>query len=135
MVVVTTIGILALLGMPGIRKATDRTEATATANDLRIFSEAVEFYSTSTGQYPETMTYTKMPNEISDYLPAVWKNGGYNWFYINSDPYVYVYVYNLKFTAEQAVRLDTMIDDGNIANGNVRMAVDGTGLIYLFAGH
>lgn len=134
MVVVTTIGILALLGMPGIRIAKERTEATTTASDLRIFSEAVEFFSTTAGTYPRDMTYTRMPPEVSDYLPAVWKNGGYNWFYSNSGRYIYIYVYNLKFTAEQAVRLDSIIDDGNIATGNVRMAYNGTGLIYLFAG-
>jgi prepilin-type N-terminal cleavage/methylation domain-containing protein len=132
MVVVTTIGILALLGIPGIRMAADRTEATATANDLRVFTEAVEFYSTAEGTYPASMTYTRMPNEISEYLPPLWKNGGYSWFYVNTTNFTYVYVYNLNFTPEQAVRLDSIIDDGNIATGDVRMAFNGSGLIYLF---
>ena len=99
MVVVTTIGILALLGIPGIRLATERTAATATASDIRVFTEAVEFYSTSQGHYPETMTYTSMPENIASYLPPVWKNGSYSWFYVHSESFTYVYVYNLKFTA------------------------------------
>ncbi|MGZ0655682.1 type II secretion system protein [Coraliomargarita sp. W4R53] len=132
MVVVTTIGILALLAMPGIRIAADRTEAAVTANDIRVFTEAIEFYSTAEGTYPEAMTYTRMPNEIASYLPIPWKNGSYSWFYVNTDNFTYVYVYNLKFTAEQAVRLDSIIDDGNIATGDVRMAYNGSGLIYLF---
>ena len=65
-------------------------------------------------------------------LPAIWKNGSYSWFYVSSDFYTYVYVYNLNFTAEQAVRLDSVIDDGNIATGNVRIAFNGSGLIFLF---
>jgi prepilin-type N-terminal cleavage/methylation domain-containing protein len=132
MVVVTTIGILALLSVPGVRGATDRTQATATANDLRVFSEAVEFYSTSEGSYPASMSYTIIPNGIKEYLPPAWQDGSYSWFYINTARYTYIYVYNLKFTAEQAVRLDSIIDDGNIATGNVRMAINGTGLLYLF---
>ena len=132
MVVVTTIGILALLATPGIRLAADRTQATATANDIRVFTEAIEFYSTSEGNYPEAMTYTRTPNEISSYLATPWKNGSYSWFYVNTDDLTYVYVYNLNFTAEQAVRLDSIIDDGNVATGVVRMAVNGSGLIYLF---
>jgi len=132
MVVVTTIGILALLGIPGIRMAADRTEAIATANDIRVFSEAVEFFSTAEGTYPSSMTYTRMPDEIASYLPPLWKNGSYSWFYVNTTNFVYVYVYNLNFTAEQAVRLDSIIDDGNIATGEVRMAFNGSGLIYLF---
>lgn len=132
MVVVTTIGILALLGIPAIRVATERTAATAAANDVRVFAEAVEFYSTSQGDYPATMTYTQMPDDIAAYLPPIWKNGTYSWFYVKSSDFTYVYVYNLKFTTEQAIRLDSIIDDSNIATGNVRMAFDGSGLIYLF---
>ena len=132
MVVVTTIGILALLGLPGIRMARDRTEATTTANDLRVFTEAIEFYSTAEGGYPQYMTYTSMPEEIAEYLPSVWKNGDHRWFYVNSPYYTYVYLYNLNFSAEQALRLDSVLDDGNIATGDVRVAYNGSGLIYLF---
>lgn len=132
MVVVTTIGILAMLGMPGIRMARERTQATATANDVRIFTEAIEFYSTAEGSYPDFMTYSSMPGDIADYLPPVWKNGAHSWFYVNSNSYTYVYLYNLNFTAEQAVRMDSILDDGNIATGNVRVAYNGSGLIYLF---
>ncbi len=132
MVVVTTIGILALLGIPGIRLAAERTEATAAAKDIRVFIEALEFFSTSEGNYPSTMTYTNMPLEISNYLPPLWKNGSYSWFYVNTSNFIYVYIYNLNFTTEQAVRLDSIIDDGNIATGDVRVAYNGSGLIYLF---
>lgn len=132
MVVVTTIGILALLGMPGIRMARDRTEATTTSNDLRVFTEAIEFYSTAQGKYPEFMTYQTMPQDIAEYLPKVWRDGSHSWFYVNSANYTYVYLYNLNFNAEQAVRLDSILDDGNIATGDVRVAFNGSGLIYLF---
>jgi len=132
MVVVTTIGILALLGMPGIRMARERTEATTTANDLRVFTEAIEFYSAAEGVFPGYLDYRSMPEEIAGYLPLVWKNGTHSWFYYDSQYYTYVYLYNLNFTAEQAVRLDSILDDGNIATGNVRIAYNGSGLIYLF---
>lgn len=132
MVVVTTIGILALLGMPGIRMARERTQATATANDVRVFTEAIEFYSTAEGSYPDFMSYTDMPEDIAEYLPPVWKNGAHSWFYYHDRNYTYVYLYNLNFTAEQAVRLDSILDDGNIATGSVRVAYNGSGLIYLF---
>lgn len=79
------------------------------------------------------MTYSRVPEEIAPYLPDAWLDGDYSWFYINSSRYVYIYVYNLDFTAEQAVQLDQMIDDGNIGHGKVRVAVSGTGLIYLFS--
>ena len=131
MVVIGIVGILALLSMPTIRTAADRAEATVTANDLKKFGQAVEFYSTESGNYPATMTYSRMPEVVADYLPKAWLNGNYSWFYINSSRYTYIYVYNLGFTPEQAVQLDKIIDDGNIGDGKVRIAVSGTGLIYL----
>lgn len=131
MVVVTIIGILSLLSMPSIRQATNRAEATVTANDLKKFGEAVEVYTTESGSYPTNMTYSRIPELVAQYLPKAWINGDYSWFYINSSRYTYIYVYNLNFTAEQALQLDQMIDDGNIGDGKVRVAVGGTGLIYL----
>ncbi len=133
MVVTTVIGIIALMGIPSVRTATDRAEATVTANDLRKFGDAVELYSTESGGYPTTMTYSRIPEAIADYLPQAWVNGSYSWFYMNSSNYTYIYVYNLKFTAEQALQLDQMIDDGNIGNGKIRVAINGTGLIYLLS--
>jgi hypothetical protein len=78
------------------------------------------------------MSYTDMPGNIEEYLPAVWKNGTLNWFYVNSTSFTYVYLYNLDFSAEQALLVDSVLDDGNIATGDVRMAFNGSGLIYLF---
>jgi prepilin-type N-terminal cleavage/methylation domain-containing protein len=132
MVVVTTIGILALLSIPGIRVAAERTEATATANDIRVFTQAIEFYSSTESDYPASMKYNQMPDKIASYLPAQWKNGSYSWYYVNTESFIYIYVYNLDFTTEQTVLVDSIIDDGNLATGNVRRAYQGGGIFYLF---
>lgn len=132
MVVVTTIGILAMLAIPGIVSASERTKATAMANDIRVFVDAVEFFSAAKGDYPKAMTYTKIPEDIASYLPSTWINGKHSWQYVNTGNFAYVYVYDLNFTAEQTVRLDKIIDDGNIATGDVRTAVNNSGLVYFF---
>jgi prepilin-type N-terminal cleavage/methylation domain-containing protein len=132
MVVTTVIGILALLAVPGVTAAAQRAEATAAANDIRVFTNAIEFYSTSEGGYPPQMTYREMPESIGGYLPGTWTDGTYNWFYVNTSDYIYVYVYNLGFTPEQAVHIDSIIDDGNIGSGSIRMAFNGSGLIHIF---
>jgi len=132
MVVTTVIGILALLAVPGVTTAAQRAEATAAANDIRVFTNAIEFYSTSEGGYPSQMTYREMPESIEGYLPSTWTDGTYNWFYVNTSDYIYVYVYNLGFTPEQAVHIDSIIDDGNIGSGSIRMAFNGSGLIHIF---
>lgn len=132
MVVTTVIGLLALLAVPGVLAAAQRAEATAAANDIRVFTNAIEFYSTAEGGYPPQMTYREMPESIEGYLPGTWKDGTYNWFYVNTSDYIYLYVYNLGFTPEQAVRIDSIIDDGNIGSGRIRMAFNGSGLMHIF---
>ena len=44
-------------------------------------------------------------------------------FYVHDTQFTYLYVYGLQFTTEQAVTLDATIDDGNIATGDVRIAI------------
>jgi peptide methionine sulfoxide reductase msrA/msrB len=51
MVVITVIGMLAMLAIPGVVAAARRAEATATANDIRVFTNAIEFYNTAEGTY------------------------------------------------------------------------------------
>ncbi|MFP4204136.1 MAG: type II secretion system protein [Opitutales bacterium] len=132
MVVVTIIGMTAMLGVPQVQRAAERTRATTAASDLRKFTDAIEFYSTANGEYPGDMTHESIPEDIASYLPQSWESGAYSWFYQNSDDFTYVYVYGLDFSTEQALHLDSTIDDGNIATGDVRIALNGTGLIYLF---
>jgi prepilin-type N-terminal cleavage/methylation domain-containing protein len=132
MIAASIISILGMLGTPAIRTAANQTEAAATANDLRIFTESIEFYSSASGGYPETMIDSQMPAEIASYLPSAWTDGVYRWIYINSENLTYAYFYNLGLTTEQLVRIDAIIDDGNIATGDIRMALNGTGLFFIF---
>jgi prepilin-type N-terminal cleavage/methylation domain-containing protein len=132
MVVITVIGILAMLASPRVMAAARRAEATTTANDIRVFTNAIEFYSTSEGAYPGIMSYSWMPESIEGYLPHSWTDGTYSWFYANNGTLTYILVYNLDFTPEQSIRLDSIIDDGNIATGKMIIGPGGTGLLYAF---
>lgn len=135
MVVVTIIGILALLGVPGVVAAAHRAEATVTANDIRVFLNAIEFYSTAEGTYPTRMDHRQMPKSIGGYLPSSWTKGTYGWQYVNTNGTIFIYFYNLHFTIDQMMRLDSIIDDGNIGTGQTRIAESGTGLTHLFQGN
>ncbi len=135
MVVVTLLGILAMLGIPEFRKSTDRAEAIATANDIGKFVQAVELYGTSEGNYPTNMNYITMPDEVRGFMPAKLQNGHYDWRYINLGNFVYVIVRDLELTAEQAISIDKTIDDGNVTRGNLWFFNYGTALVYFFAIH
>ena len=132
MVVVSVIGILALLAVPSVMTAAHRAKATITANDIRVFTNAIEYYSAAQGTYPAQMSDTSLPESIDGYLPSIWTDGTYSWSYQNSENFTYFYVYNLDFTPEQAQRLDSIVDDGNIGTGKVVIGMGGSGLMYLF---
>lgn len=130
MVVVSVIGIIASLAMPGISQVRNRAQATVAANDLQKFAQALQLYSMQTGSYPLSLSVQDIPEQVASQLPSVWRDGAYNWMYINSDLYTCLLVFGLRFNTEQAVRLDRIIDDGNIAMGKVIIAPNGNGLVY-----
>lgn len=131
MVVVTTIGLLALIGTPSAKQAANQAKATALANDLRLFVHAIELYTTATGNYPSAMTTAQIPEAVSDYLPSAWRSDAYQWHYQNNENLIFLAINDLHFTPEQVMRLDRIIDDGNIATGAVRILPPGSSIAYL----
>ncbi|CAA6680198.1 MULTISPECIES: prepilin-type N-terminal cleavage/methylation domain-containing protein [unclassified Lentimonas] len=132
LVVVSVISILALLAVPEVMTAAHRAKTTVTANDIRVITKAIEYYSTAKGAYPARMSINSLPEPIKGYLPKIWTDGTYSWSYRNSDKFTYFYVYNLDFTPEQALHLDSIVDDGNIGTGKMVIGMGGSGLMYLF---
>ncbi|MEM8866989.1 MAG: type II secretion system protein [Verrucomicrobiota bacterium] len=130
-VVVTVISTIAALGVPRFAQVKNRTEATTIANDLRIFTQAVELYNIMQGSFPRFLSLDSIPEDINEMLPNIWKDGSYNWHYYSSTAYTYIYIYNLQFSAEQGLIFDETVDDGNITKGKVRITYDG-GFVYLF---
>jgi len=121
MIAASIISLLGMLATPGIRAAADRTEAAATANDLRIFMQSIEFYSNVSGAYPSDMERLDMPEEIVSYLPAAWTEGVYLWDYINTEAFIFTEFPNLDLSTEQIILIDSMLDDGNPASGVMRL--------------
>lgn len=132
MVVVGIIGLLAVIAVPKFRVIKDRASATTTANDLRIFTEAIRLYNLETGKYPDLITYTQIPDEIDGHISAAWKDGRYHWTYLNSENLVVIIIENLEFDPIQAITVDQIIDDGNIATGSLQIGLFGQGLYYFF---
>lgn len=126
------IGVLSFLAMPSISKATQIAEATAMANNVRVLKDTIEFYGVSTGNYPATMNYTTVPPDVGEYLPNTFRNGDYEWYYFNMSGFHALYFINLGFTAEQGFKVDSTLDDSNIASGNIRILNGGDWIVYIF---
>lgn len=128
MIAVTLIAILALLSLPAFKRAQMVTKASTFANDIRQFSSAVETYTTVYGSYPKDSTPGNADPKLVEYLPLDFMDkgtpiGGQWDVDINGAAGVVaaVGVGNLSNPdIELIVRVDFVIDDGNIVTGNFR---------------
>lgn len=143
MIVVSIIGLLAVLAVPAAMKQRMHTRNTAFLNDLRVLSASFEQYAIECGDYPPDAGPGIVPAGFSPYLPARFDwdedtNIGGSWDWDRaSDPgdtvfgvYAGLSVVGPKRTALQMADIDAKIDDGNIDSGRF-LRRDG-GYIYVF---
>lgn len=131
-VVTMIIGLLTVLAIPRFELIRNSANATVTANDIRQFREAIEVYSTEQGGYPNDMSHTDIPSTLTNQLPRPWVNGNYSWTYQKTNQLTYLNVEVQNLTAEQALKVDDILDDGSIVAGDLRIANQGRGLNYYF---
>ncbi len=132
-VVVVIIGLLAALGIPGYRKVTLKSRATATVNDFRVFSAALNTASLQNsgwppGGYGPGVIPPAMTNAFAVTFTAPTPIGGkYEWI---SDS---TYKAAIGITTDGSDKLtddveliemiDRMMDDGDTSTGNVQISV------------
>ncbi len=136
MITVAIIGLLAAIAIPSFQRARLNSQATAIANNLRVFSGAFEQYVMQTGSYPPPdWTQGSYPVGMEDnWLSPGWVQsspiGGYYVFHNASgtSPLVLLAENNIDVTI--MTKVDTILDDGNLSTGSVRG--DGSSLDYYF---
>ena len=139
MIVVTIIGLLAVMAIPAVWKARRRSQNTAFVNDLRILSGSVfEEYAIFKGDYPPEAAPGVVPAGIDEYLnPRVdWAEGppiGGLWDWDRAPTrdqplhgcYAGLSVHLPSRTSSQMRDIDARIDDGNLNTGNFRRKFNG----------
>ena len=136
MVVVTIIGSLGSISLPGVKKAADSARASAVANDLRVLASAMSAIAQQTGRYPDNSSRGTMPPTAAGHTKSIsWTvkspiGGYYNWEPAQS-------ALGLTFKAAIGINssggqnvsrdralllaIDRRIDDGNLSTGNFRL--------------
>ena len=139
MIVVTIIGILALIAIPQIMKARLRSQNVAFVNDLRLVTGQVfSFYALDKGVFPPDAAPGVEPNGIHDLLPKRfdWSEpsaiGGYwdwdrapNHAHKIHGCYAGVSIYKPGRTELEMANIDKIVDDGNLLSGVFRKRTDG----------
>ena len=144
MVVVVIIGLLAAASIPVYRLITLRSKAAGVVNDLRTFSTVFITYSLQNGRYPADGDPQVVPPQVAGQLPGN---------FIQKTPIGGVYKWNFDIPAdgiaakaaliiqadtgnpiiddlEQLERIDQLIDDGNLATGNLQLGSTNS-LVYI----
>ena len=131
MIVVAIIGILAAVGMGVYRDFVLRSRLTETAAQLGQFARAFEAWQRVHGRYPNDSHVILPPDAVGLAIdPAVWSQTtllGGNWNWEGPDGYSYAGISIFGATAPEhdAMQLDAIMDDGNLATGKFRKTSNG----------
>jgi len=131
-IVVAIIGILAAIAIPGFIRARTVARGVRVANDLRVFGGAFAMYAMEKGQYPPD-THESLPNvpDIDQYIDrqafyTITVFGGrYNWEGPDFYPYAGVSVSGTALSNEELIKIDSVVDDGNLSTGRYIKASNG----------
>jgi prepilin-type N-terminal cleavage/methylation domain-containing protein len=138
MIVVAIIGLLGALAIPSFVRARETSQNGRYAADLRVAMDAFTEYAQENGDFPPDVGPGAMPQGMSEYLKRMdWLGtpilGGLwdwdNWGYVKG-----VTVNGTTASASQLLRLDAMIDDGNLQTGTFRDRGGGSAYISILEG-
>lgn len=145
MVVVVIIGLLAAAAIPAFRLVTLRSRASTVANDFRTFSTAFITYSLQNGRYPDNQAnpqdvMPQLAGQLTDaFMQRTAVGGYYKWnFDIPADGIPAKAALIIQAAAgnplvddlDQMERIDQLIDDGNLATGNLQLGSTNS-LVYI----
>lgn len=126
LVAVGVIGVLAALAIPHAVRAREHAANTAFVSDLRVAKEAFTLYNHERNSYPPDKWPGVFPPEMAPYLSDFpWTSptpirGYWDWDYMVFGITAAVSVYQPSVNPGQIVRIDTIIDNGDIDTGDFR---------------
>lgn len=124
MIVVVIIGLLAAMGIPALQKARSNAFASRIANNFRVFSGAFETHALENGTWAPDGIGNELPATVQPYLEGTsWYDppipgGWYDWEYDRAGIKAAISLAYEKDFPEVFVRVDSLLDDGNIVTGN-----------------
>ncbi|MBN1558351.1 MAG: prepilin-type N-terminal cleavage/methylation domain-containing protein [Lentisphaerae bacterium] len=132
MLVVSLIGLLAVLAVPLVARAAMQARDAMFINDLRTLSGAFSQYALQNGDYPEDAPPGVLPEDVAPYLRGTdWADAapvGGTWDWTRAPQrgqtvhggYATLNLLAPRRTRTQMQAIDRDIDDGNLATGRFR---------------
>jgi type II secretory pathway pseudopilin PulG len=131
MIIVAIIGLLAALAIPGYLRARESTENGRFVGDVRIARQAFILHAIERNTYPADETPGVVPTGMNEYLgnfawagtPSV--GGQWDWDHQVFGFTAGVSVHQPRALASQFLRVDEIVDDGNLATGSFQSRAGG----------
>ncbi|MDA0989409.1 MAG: type II secretion system protein [Verrucomicrobia bacterium] len=133
MIVVAIIGLLAVMSVPAFQKSRRTSLQTAFVNDMRVFSNAAEYFTLSSGYFLEDGASGVMPLGLDEFVEADrWTRGtpiGGSWDSEQDDSGITSGI-GVHFNGDSnpgdayMAEIDAKYDDGNLATGIFRKIAD-----------
>ena len=132
MIVVAIIGILGAICIPGFTRAREGSRNVRFASDVEVAKTAFIQYSMDNGwRYPADVTPGIMPPGMDEYLGRFpWSKptslgGKWDWDNGQFGTKAGVSVYQPDVSDQQLLKLDTMVDNGDLTTGMLRKRSSG----------
>ena len=131
MIVVAVVGLLAAIAIPSFVRARERSLNVRFAADLQVAKAAFTEYSVEHGKYPPDTQPGVVPEGMADYLRRIaWTEpttigGQWDWDNSQFGFKAGVSVYSPTASIGQMLRIDKIIDDGNLATGEFQSRANG----------
>jgi prepilin-type N-terminal cleavage/methylation domain-containing protein len=126
MIVVGIIGLVAMIAIPSMSKVRKEGRIAAYANDMRLASDAFEFYAMEHGDYPPDAMRGVPPPGMAAYLPKMdWTGptplgGRWDWERRTLGIGAGISDVGTDLRQEDFRAVDRKIDDGNLLTGRFR---------------
>ena len=125
MIVVSIIALLSVIALPSFLRARRRSQNTKFVNDLRIVGGAFELYAAENIGYPPNALPGVLPAGMDTYFGPTFNfaaptaiGGNWDWANRKISNVIGVSVFNPTADDTQMREIDSIIDDGDLAQGS-----------------
>lgn len=131
MIGVSIIGLLSAIALPNLLQAGTKTRNRRFARDIKTAGHAFVQYAFDHGDYPADKTPAQMPSGMDSYLSNfAWSEntvigGQWDWDKGVFGVYAGVSVKGPSWSNEEMLKIDAIIDDGNLESGDFRSRTGG----------